>query len=265
MPEGDTVFKLAGYLRRELRGRELVTGSVRSSQPVDLAGRRVVGVSSHGKHLFIEFDNGLQLRSHLGMWGSWHGYAPMEQWQKPRRQAAIVLDIGERVFVCFNPLQVEVLRPTGVRRRRLGVALGPDLLAPEPDLDTILIRVRTLTVEDAPIVDVLLDQRIASGIGNVYKSEVLFLGGLDPRETIGSLGDGKILDLYRRASDLLGRNLSGGPRVTRRAGDAAGPLWVYGRTGQPCLKCDDLIRSSRLGRGQRSTFWCPTCQLRTPA
>jgi len=265
MPEGDTVFKLAGYLRRELRGRELVTGSVRSSQPVDLAGRRVVGVSSHGKHLFIELDNGLQLRSHLGMWGSWHGYAPREQWQKPRRQAAIVLDIGERVFVCFNPLQIEVLRPTGVRRRRLDVALGPDLLAPEPDLDTILIRVRTLTVEDAPIVDVLLDQRIASGIGNVYKSEVLFLGGLDPRETIGSLGDGKILDLYRRASDLLGRNLSGGPRVTRRAGDAAGPLWVYGRTGLPCLKCDDLIRSSRLGRGQRSTFWCPTCQLRTRA
>jgi len=265
MPEGDTVFKLAEYLRRDLQDRELVTGFLRTSQPVDLAGRRIVGVSAHGKHLFIDLDNGLQLRSHLGMWGSWHGYAPRESWQKPRSQAAIILDIGERVFVCFNPLQVEVLRRAGVRRRRLDIALGPDLLAPEPDLGTILIRVHALTVDNAPIVDVLLDQRIASGIGNVYKSEVLFLGGLDPRATIGSLGDGKILGLYRCASDLLGRNLSGGPRVTRRARDAAGTLWVYGRTGRPCLKCHDLIQSSRLGRGQRSTFWCPTCQLRMPA
>lgn len=262
MPEGDTVFKLAEYLRPELQGRALITGIVRASQPVDLAGRRIGGVFSHGKHLFIELDDGRLLRSHLGMWGSWHGYAPGEPWQKARRRAAIILDIGERVFVCFNPLQVEVLRPAGVRRRRLDMALGPDLVAPEVDLDAILTRVRALAAAEAPISDLLLDQRIATGIGNVYKSEILFLGQLDPRASIGSLGNGRILDLYRCASDLLGRNLNGGPRITRHASDGAGTLWVYGRTGQPCLNCDDVIRSRRLGRGQRSTFWCPTCQPR---
>lgn len=263
MPEGDTVFKLAEYLRAELQGRALVVGFVRSSEPVDLAGQRIGEVFAHGKHLFIELDDGLLLRSHLGMRGSWHGYAPGEPWQKPRWRAAIILDIGERVFVCFSPLQVEVLRTAGVRRRRLEIALGPDLLALKVDLDAILARARSLAAVEAPVADLLLDQRIASGIGNVYKSEVLFLVRLDPRAPVRSLEDRQILDIYRCASDLLGKNLNGGPRITRRARDNAGPLWVYGRTGQPCLNCDDTIRTARLGRGQRPTFWCPTCQLGT--
>ena len=110
MPEGDTVFKLAAYLAPQLQDRRLVAGLVRTTATLDLAGCRVGGVFAHGKHLFIELDDQRLLRSHLGMWGSWHAYAPREPWQKPRRQAAIVLDTGERLFVCFNPLQVEVLR-----------------------------------------------------------------------------------------------------------------------------------------------------------
>ena len=260
MPEGDTIFKLAEYLRPELSGRRLVAGQVRGAESANLAGRRIDQVFAKGKHLFITLDDRRLLRSHLGMWGSWHGYAPGEPWQKPRRQASVILDLGERVFVCFNPLQVEILRETGVRRRLLDVALGPDLLAAQTDFDGILARARGIAAEDTPIVDVLLNQRIATGIGNVYKSEVLFIERLDPHTSLGCLDDDRLLRLYRCARRLLGRNLNGGPRVTRRATDDASRLWVYGRTGQPCLACDDVIHSAKLGQGLRSTFWCPLCQ-----
>lgn len=264
MPEGDSVFKLAAYLAPELSGRRLVGGLVggRASRggAVDLTGRRIGAVFARGKHLFIELGDGELLRSHVGMWGSWHGYGPDEPWQRPRRQAAIVLDTGERVFACFNPLQVEILREAGVRRRRLAIALGPDLLAPRIDLDGILARAHALCAPEAPVVDLLLDQRVATGIGNVYKSEVLFLEGLDPLTRVGRLEDNRLRALYARACKLLGRNLRGGPRSTRHTGDDAGRLWVYGRGGRPCLRCDTPIRSARLGKGLRSTFWCPTCQ-----
>ena len=106
----------------------------------------------------------------------------------------------------------------------------------------------------------LLDQRVATGIGNVYKSEVLFVCSLHPRTGLGDVADDALSGLYREAATLLGRNVGGGPRVTRRAADEAGLLWAYGRTAQPCLRCDTRIVSARLGRRQRSTFWCPGCQ-----
>ncbi len=260
MPEGDSVFKLAGYLHRELCGRELVGGSVRGRADLTLAGSRLGEVYPQGKHLFIELDQELMLRSHLGVRGSWHGYACGETWQKPARQASIVLDIGERVFVCFNALQVEVLRAGGIRHRQFLAELGPDLIDAMPDFVQIVGRARRLMVGGKPIADALLDQGIACGIGNVYKSEVLFLEGYHPATRLGQLSDASVLALYRRAHALLRRNLRGGMRMTRWANDDAGDLWVYRRAGHPCLQCSSVIRSMRLGVQQRATFWCPTCQ-----
>lgn len=263
MPEGDTVFKLARYLLPELAGERVMQGVARlipSQASVTLDGRMVATVYPRGKHLFIAFDDGWVLRSHLGMRGSWHGYAPGEPWRRPRRRADIVVDIGRRLFVCFNPLQVEWLREGGVRRRRLDVVLGPDLLAGPVDTDKVVQRLRQLVAGGAPVVDALLDQRVACGIGNVYKSEVLFLHGVHPRTPLRDCDDERLADLYLTAARLLGRNTRGGPRVTRRANDDAGRLWVYGRTGRPCHRCDSPIVSATLGKGMRSTFWCPTCQ-----
>ncbi len=261
MPEGDTVFKLARYLGPALSGQALVAGYARADGRVDLHGLRIDDVYSHGKHLFIALDDGRLLRSHLGMWGSWHGYAPDEAWQKPKHRASIVLDVGERVFVCFNAAQVELLRANGVRHRTLNAMLGPDLLADTVDFDEIRCRVTALSQPGALLIDLLLDQRIASGIGNVYKSEVLFLEGRHPDCHIADLGEEQLLDLYRLASDLLRQNIDGGPRVTRHTDDEAGGLWVYRRTGQPCLRCDyGKVESAKLGKGQRSTYWCPVCQ-----
>lgn len=260
MPEGDTIFKLADYLGTALRGREIVSGFISTTETVNLAGSFIVKVFAQGKHLFIELDDNRLVRCHLGMRGSWHVYAPGEAWQKPRRQCSIVVDTGERVFICFNAAEVEFMRSQGVRRRTLDSMLGPDLLAEPVDYDEILDRTTYLVDGGAPILDVLLNQRVACGIGNVYKSEILFLDGCHPETPVKGLSNERIAGLFRLASELLGGNTRGGPRVTRRANDEAGRLWVYGRRGKPCLHCDSLIRSARLGKDLRPTYWCPICQ-----
>jgi endonuclease-8 len=260
MPEGDTIRKLANALGPVLTGRLVITGHARTTQQVDLAGTRLGRVYPQGKHLFIELDADRLLRSHLGMWGSWHGYAPGEVWRKPRRQASIVLDTGERLYVCFNALQVEILRRSGVRRQILDTVLGPDLLADPLDYAQIIQRARALCAAATPLMDLLLNQRIACGIGNVYKSEVLFVTGWHPKTPLGQLTDEQLLAIYRQASQLLSQNTGRGPRITRWANDDAGRLWVYGRRGQPCLRCEAVIRSAKLGKGMRTTYWCPSCQ-----
>jgi endonuclease-8 len=260
MPEGDSIFKLAAYLEPRLLGQTLERLELARRPVRDCVGRHIEQVFAHGKHLFIGLDNHQLLRSHLGMHGSWHSYAPGETWLRPAHRASIRIDIRERVFVCFNALQVEWLRDDGVRRRELARQLGPDLLGPSPPFADMVARARTIGHPDAVIADVLLNQRIATGIGNIYKSETLFIENVHPAHEFGDIDDQTLERLYRRAAALLSVNTGRGPRVTRCATDEAGIRWVYGRTGQPCLRCDTPIQSQRMGIKQRSTFWCPACQ-----
>ncbi len=264
MPEGDTIHKLANYLAPRLEDQAILSaGGARADVAKRLNGRQIEGVSARGKHLFIELDNQTALRSHLGMHGSWHRYAHDEEWQRPKSQASIVLRIAGDDYVCFNAKEVELVRLPSVRNRLVHDRLGPDLIADDIDVDALVRRAREFLEPDAPLIDVLLDQRIASGIGNVYKSEVLFIRRLAPGTRLGDVADGQLAACFSLAADLLKKNLGGGMRVTRFDNDSAGRVWVYGRTGQPCLECDTPIRSRRMGKNHRGTFWCPTCQSRT--
>lgn len=264
MPEGDTIHKLAAFMAPRLEGRELVSVDFRD-RPDDphFRGRRVQQVEARGKHLLIRLDNNRIIRSHLGMHGSWHVYAttaPVSDWRRPRKQASLVLATEESRFVCFNARDVEVLASPSVRERIVRTRLGPDLIADDVPPGTLARRALAFADADTLIVDTLLDQRVAAGIGNVYKSEVLFLERLPVDLRTAETASDRIESCYRRAAELLRQNLGGGPRVTRRAGDSRGRLWVYGRTGQKCHDCDSLIETRRLGRHHRSTWWCPACQ-----
>ena len=259
MPEGDTVHKVAAAMRPLLEGRALRAGRLREYPQVRFAGKVVSDLGVHGKHLFVELDEREVLRTHLGMTGSWHRYAPDESWLRPVRQASVVLETDSDVFVCFNAKEVMVSRARGTRYKDLRERLGPDLLADEVDYAGILERIRGLPPA-TPVVDVLLDQSVAAGIGNVYKSEVLFVHGIDPLREVAALDDERLLAMFATASELLGKNLGDGPRVTRFPRDAAGRLWVYNRARKPCLKCDTPIQQRRLGHHGRATFFCPRCQ-----
>ncbi len=260
MPEGDTIHKLAIYLRPRLQGRWVEAGVARVPEARPLAGLRIRSVRALGKHLLIGFEDGALLRSHLGMWGSWHRYALGEPWRRPPREAAVELVVDGQIYVCFKPKEVEWLRDLGLRHRLLASRLGPDLIQCDADYAWITQRARELLPDEASLADMLLDQRIAAGIGNVYKSEVLYLERRHPLARIDSIDDEGLVALYRRARTLLRANLGGGPRVTRSPGDDGNRLWVYGRRGCPCLRCSAVIAFARLGPAQRSTYWCGACQ-----
>jgi endonuclease VIII len=260
MPEGDTVRKLATALAPELCGRVLGSVQLRGRDLPQLVGLAVVAIETKGKLLSILLDQGLCLHSHLGLYGSWHRYRADEPWLKPVRQASLVLRTGDRVFVCFNAREVELLRTQGFRNLDRQRRLGPDLTRDDPRPESLYRRALDLLPQRTPVVDLLLDQRVACGIGNIYKSEVLFIARRSPFLRMDDLEPGDWSELYGTAGRLLRANLGSGPRVTREVQDGRGTLWVYGRAGLPCLVCGAGVRRERIGVNPRSTYWCPVCQ-----
>ena len=261
MPEGDTIHKIAAALRPRLEGAVVELAWL---NPRNEGGRlqpSIVGaVYARGKHLFIELGESQVVRSHLGMYGDWHRYRPGEPWRRPERQASLAIWTARDVFVCFNAKEVQVFGSGGITETNIHRRLGPDLLGTDVDFAVVTARAREFLAPDAPLVDLLLDQRVASGIGNVYKSEVLFIEKQSPFSMLGALVDDCVGRLFRRARQLLQQNLGSGPRITRFVNDTAGPVWVYRRAGRPCLRCDDEIQFSRAGRDLRAVYWCASCQ-----
>ena len=265
MPEGDTIFRTAEVLRAALLGRRITAaraqprpGLRRVPDLSRLVGATVSRVEAQGKHLLIGFDNGLTIRSHLRMSGSWHRYRPGEAWRRPERQASAVLETAESVAVAFNTPVVELLSEADVRRSRPLRELGPDLLSTAFDIAEATRRLRERDREQ--LGNALLDQRAVAGIGNVYKSEVAFIEGLDPWSHVAAFEDAALERALRTARRLLQANTRGGARITTASPVRGQSLWVYGRSGRPCRRCGTLIRQERQGELARLTYWCPRCQ-----
>jgi endonuclease VIII len=257
VPEGDTIHRAAGRLRPALEGHRLV----RFEAP-RLAGRRPVAgelielVEARGKNLLVHFGSGLTLRTHMRMTGSWHLYPAGRPWRKPAHlmRALVEADHGW-VAVCFQAPVVETYHRAGGEPGQLA-GLGPDLAAADPDLDAAVARAAGAG-EGVAVADLLLDQRVVSGIGNVYKSEVLFLHGLDPFTPASEVDADRLRRILASAHELLRANLDRSRRVTYRGGVA-----VYGRRGRPCPRCGTPVEMRIQGPNARTTFWCPACQRR---
>lgn len=265
MPEGDTIFRTAEVLRAALVGRPITAARARPQPGMRrvpdlsrLVGSTVTSVEPRGKHLLIGFDGGLTLRTHLRMRGSWHRYRPGERWRRPATAASVVLENASAVAVAFSTPVVELLTDADLRRSRPLASLGPDLLAAELDADEALARLRALGREE--LGNALLDQRAVAGMGNVYKSEVPFVEGLDPWAPVAAFTDDELRRVLATARRLLQANVRGGARVTTGSRVRGQGLWAYGRGGRPCRRCGTLIRHARQGPLARLTYWCPRCQ-----
>lgn len=257
MPEGDTVHKLARFMAPRLEGHTVVSVQL-NGRPLDGVPLRVDSVRSAGKYLLVTFDDGCCLRTHLGMHGSWHRYDRGEVRRSVRGRVSVELKTAREEYVCFNAKEV-ALSPRQDGQGRFAVRdVEFDLLGPDLDFAEVVRRARVLLPGATPLVDVLLAQRVASGIGNVYKSELLFLERLAPAQTLARTNDAALMSLYRRGRALLQANLGSGPRTTRR--EQGSRLWVYRRAGEPCLSCEGTVAVVRWGRHLRSTYWCPACQ-----
>jgi endonuclease-8 len=259
VPEGDTLHRAAARVGGALIGDVLVAvaGSHPSIQREGgrLRGGTVTSVEAIGKHLLVHTDAGWSLRTHLGMTGRWDVYAPTERWRTSEGKARVVLRTQTAVAVCFAAPTVAV----GLTGAIMGDLdrLGPDLATPEPDGAAIVQRARAAGA--ATMADLLLDQTVASGIGNVYKSEILYLERVDPGTDPIDLADDELRKVYARANRLLLANLTGGARTTT-GNRGRGNYWVYGRGGKSCRRCGTIIATSRHGDLARRTYWCPTCQ-----
>ena len=192
------------------------------------------------------------------MTGSWHIYRRGERWYKPSHLARAVVEVADFVAPCFGAPVVELLTPGEVERHPLLAGLGPDAMA--ADFDATAARVRLLRALDEAIGVALADQRALAGVGNVYKSEVLFIARVSPFARVRDLPAESLDRLVAESRRLLRLNREGPARRTRSALDPAATRWVYGRAGRPCLACGEGIRMRRQDPSARSTYYCPRCQ-----
>ncbi len=263
MPEGDTIHRTAAALRTAVLGKTLT-----AFEAPRLVGMRpsigavIERVESKGKHLEIGFDDGVVLHTHMRMSGSWHLYRAGEQWRKSARQARVIIEVPGWQAVCFSAPVVRTYRAKEFLPNPRLANLGPDLCQPDPDLEECLVRIDRLVEPETTVAEVLLDQRIASGVGNVYKSEVLWLCELHPFTPIGALLPEQRLALLAEAGRLLRSNLDRPKRVT--VPGVPGGVAVYGRHAKPCPRCGTPIEVAKHGEQARVTYWCPGCQLFLP-
>lgn len=244
MPEGDTIWRTAAALRKRLVGK-----TVHEARPATISrlkGREVIGVDPTGKHLVMRFDNGLALHSHMRMTGSWHLYQPGERWRQAAWRATAVLTFEHVVAVCFAAPVMELVADA----RRPVAHLGPDILVDPFDLDEVIRRARAS--DTVTLGELLLEQRVCAGLGNIYKCESLWLLRLNPWSAPSAIDDNALRRLYATARDLMRRNLVTPMARQRHA--------VHGRSGRPCPRCGAPVRIRAQGAQARLTYFCPRCQ-----
>ncbi len=310
MPEGDTIFRAARTLHRALAGGVVTRFETQYAQlarvhdDAPITGRVVDKVEPRGKHLLMHFsavtrahvgtvsagrgaakdtegrsgvtapgpnaglpvDGPIVLRTHMLMSGSWHIYRTGEPWQRSAGSARIVVGTHAFVAVAFTVPIAEFVLAHEVEEALARV--GPDVLASDFDEAQAIAR---LSASGRPTAaEALLDQRAVAGIGNVFKSELLFLARLWPFTSPAAVSHEQWARLMRDARVLLRANVvdpteSGvltyrGARRTTGRSNPAERLYVYGRNGRPCRRCGTPVRLQHHGEHNRSTYWCPRCQ-----
>ena len=262
MPEGDTIHFAANRIRPVLEGHvpdALETPHPRFGRdrwPERLQGRAVRSVDALGKHLFLRFEGGLTIHSHLRMTGSWRvvdrqsqgvggNRNPRSTWLRIRR--------GEREVLQFNGPVLELMTDSRTRLDRRIAGLGPDILAPELDEAKFLRRLR----EDdptRPIGDALLQQQTIAGIGNLWKVEGCFAARIDPWRPTGEVSDEEALAIVHATRPKMQLSATDGIQDRFKV--------IYGKAGRPCPRCGPpaLIQVRGQWDDNRPTFWCEQCQ-----
>jgi endonuclease-8 len=274
MPEGDTIHRAADTLQRAIGGQvvtrfeSVLPKLTRVDADTPIRGRTVERVEARGKHLLIWFSGDLVLRTHMRMNGSWHIYRPGERWQRPHRDMRIVLETPAMHAIAFTVPVAEFVTSRDLANHDVVAELGPDPLSDTFNAEQALERMQAHG--DIEIADVLLDQSVIAGIGNVFKSEVLFGARVNPFVPVSQLTREQLATIVAVATRFMRANVVSGvvsgvsrtasKRRTTGGADPSARLWGYGRGGQPCRRCGTAISRQKQGPYARSTYWCPKCQ-----
>lgn len=217
--------------------------------PAPREGSVIEEVRCRGRLVELEWDDGIILSTNLRLTGEWHLYRRNERWRKATYEARVVIEVDEWVAVCFNAPQVETYRVLDRGRHPQSGGAGPDIADTDADLVTCTQRLLSYRNPDAAIADVLTDNSIAVGLGNVVRSEVLWAVGLSPFARVGDLSYEDCQILMETASRLIHSKTPSTPAV-------------YGRHGQQCLRCRGTVQFKVVGEHRRGLFWCADCQER---
>ena len=274
MPEGDTIFRSARALNQALAGHVVTRfetayaplAAVHDQSPV--TGRAIERVESRGKWLLFYFSGDLILVTHMLMSGSWHIYRTGERWKRAHSHMRVVIAASEFEAVGFDVPVARFHTARTLERHTSIPALGPDLLGQTFAKDEAAQRL--LAHSDEEVANVLLNQQVMAGIGNVFKSEICFACGVHPFRLVAALRPQEVDCLLATARKFLLANASpaspggivtySGGRRTTGSNDQAARLWVYRRKGAACRRCGAAILMRKQGPGARSTYWCPQCQ-----
>lgn len=262
MPEGDTVWLAAHRMHDALAGQVVIRSEFRVPHlaAADLSGRTLVEVVSRGKHLLTRFDDGRTLHTHFRMDGTWHLYRTGEKWRGgPAYEVRVVVETADWQAVGYRLPVVELLASAD-EHSVLG-HLGPDLLGSDWDAAEALRRLGA--DPERAIAPALIDQRNLAGIGNLYKSESLFLSGVTPWTPVGAVPD--LAAVVRRAHKLLQANKMHWHQSTTGSLRRGEEHWVFERSGRPCRRCGTRIESAEQAEPgdevrARLSYWCPNCQ-----
>ena len=273
MPEGHTLKRLALQLSEAFVGRPTRVSSPQgrfAAEAALLDGASLCRAESAGKHLFLDFSGGHQVHIHLGLIGSFT--------IKELRDAGVAdppPPVGQIRLRLHNATTYADLRGAtqcdligADRRMEIVAALGPDPLRPDAAPESAWQRIRR---SHRPIGDLLMDQNVVAGVGNVYRAEVLFRHGIHPLRPGDTVRVGQFRAIWSDLVELMAEGVRTGridtvaPQHTpeamgrpARVDDHGGEVYVYRRQGQACLVCGSIVRTGELVG--RNTFWCPRCQ-----
>jgi endonuclease-8 len=250
--EGPLVHRVAKDLRRALKGRQVaVEFGVKRLKPLEasLKGSAVEDVEAYGKQFRIRLASGQVILIHLMMWGWWRVFKRGEPWDRPPERARLVLRTPAHDVVAFSAPVVKLFAPGELEADPVWGQLGPDPLRRDFSVKEFWRRLDAQA--DREIGDVLLDQRVVSGIGNIVKMEILFGARVHPRRPVASLTETERQDILAWTLKLMAKWL-------KERGNEDAWIRVYRKSGKPCSRCGGKVEHFR--QGGRITFACPKCQ-----
>ena len=257
MLEVNSVYRTAVALRTALIGKQTLAFDALGCDGIrPVLGHTIEEVRTFGKNIEIVWDDGVVLHSTFRISGSWHLYRRGEQWSKPRERAQVVIAVSDWIAVCFGAVSLETFRDFDPRRHPILGKLGPDLCHHDVDIEECVDRMMQYEDKDATVSEVLLDQRVVSGVGNVFRCEIMWACEVHPWARIGEMTRAECRELLTLAQESLLAHMH------YEAKNATSPneMAVYGRQGKSCQRCGDLIRVAHHGEANRVLYWCPGCQ-----
>lgn len=248
-------------MRTALAGRPVTRLDIvsYSTGPRPRAGSAVEIIEVHGRHIEFHFDDGIILRSRTAFGGGWHLLHPGERSPRRSHRADIIIGVEGWTAEGHGQAEVETYRVFDQSRHPRSGRLGPDLCRTDADVHECAARLSHYDRPDITIAEAILDPRVMVGVGNVNRCEVLWMCGIHPWAPVGSIPPSTCLDIVVSCAALA--RAAADPAARSVAMDVPHGLAVYGRNGQRCTRCGDVVRLAKIGDMARLIYWCPGCQV----